>query len=78
LDRPADSKPPARGGPSNALRRALGDHPVIAATMLACTLLGAAIGWQLLGDDWSLARRLVAGAIGGAGTGFLITATKML
>lgn len=57
-----------------ALRR----HPVITGVMLGCTLLGAVLGVLLLTDDWSLARRLAAGAVGGAGVGFLFTATKMM
>jgi len=57
-----------------ALRR----HPIITATMLGCTLAGAVLGFYLLTDDWSIARRLAAGAIAGAGTGLLMTATKMI
>ena len=53
-------------------------HPVIFATILGCSALGIALGIAFLSEDWSLARRLLAGAVGGAGTGFLITATKMI
>jgi len=53
-------------------------HPIITATMLGCTLAGAVLGFYLLTDDWSVARRLAAGAIAGAGTGLLMTATKMI
>ena len=52
-------------------------HPVISATLLATTVLGAALGAWLLTGEWSLARRLAAGAVAGAGTGLLITATKL-
>jgi len=34
-------------------------------------------GAFLLTGEWSLARRIAAGAVAGAGTGFLLTATKM-
>jgi hypothetical protein len=66
----------ASGGPSGVgelMRR----HPVIVATLVVCTLLGAGLGPWLLTEEWSLARRLAAGAVAGAGTGFLLTATKM-
>lgn len=53
-------------------------HPVITATMVLCTLAGAAAGVVWLSGDWSLARRLAAGAVAGAGTGLLLTATKMI
>jgi hypothetical protein len=36
------------------------------------------LGALYLTQDWSLARRLAAGAVGGAGVGFLCTATKMI
>jgi len=52
-------------------------HPVISATLVATTALGAVLGAFLLTGEWSLARRIAAGAVAGAGTGFLLTATKM-
>jgi hypothetical protein len=57
---------------------ALCRHPVIAATLLVCTLTGAVLGFYLLTEDWSIARRLAAGALGGAGTGLLMTGTKSI
>jgi hypothetical protein len=52
-------------------------HPVIVSTLVATTALGALLGACLLTAEWSLARRIAAGAVAGAGTGFLLTATKM-
>ena len=46
--------------------------------MVTCIVLGAVLGAVSLGDDWSLARRLAAGAVSGAGIGLLFTATKMI
>ncbi len=66
--------PRARGGIAGSVRR----HPVIVSVLVTCTLAGAALGALFLTDDWSLARRLAAGAVSGAGFGFLLTATKML
>ena len=60
-----------------ALRSFLGRHPVVSTTLLATTLLGAVAGAVFLTGDWSLARRILAGAVAGAGTGLLLTATKM-
>jgi hypothetical protein len=63
--------------PRRALGALLRDHPVVSATLIATTLLGAAAGAILLSGEWSLARRILAGAVAGAGTGLLLTATKM-
>ena len=52
-------------------------HPVIAATLVATTATGAVVGAWLLTGEWSLARRVAAGAVAGAGTGFLLVATKL-
>jgi hypothetical protein len=61
-----------RGSPS-LLRR----HPVVSAVLLGCTLAGALAGAWWLSGDWSLARRVAAGAVGGAGVGLLVTATRL-
>ena len=52
-------------------------HPVVSATLVATTLLGAVAGAVFLSGEWSLARRILAGGVAGAGTGLLLTATKM-
>jgi hypothetical protein len=59
------------------VRQALARHPVIAATLLGCALLGAAIGYFWLSGDWSAARRIGAGAVAGAGIAILVTGTKI-
>jgi len=59
---------------ANAFQR----HPVIMATLVGCTIAGAVLGFYLLTGDWSPARRIIAGALAGAGTGLLMTATKMI
>jgi hypothetical protein len=56
----------------------VGRHPVIAGVVAACVILGAVSGAYLLTDDWSLARRIAAGAVAGAGVGLLITAPRMI
>jgi hypothetical protein len=51
-------------------------HPVITAIFAVCIALGAVLGFALLGDEWSAARRIAAGAVSGAGAALLVTATK--
>jgi hypothetical protein len=53
-------------------------HPVITAVLAVCTLGGALAGVWILDPEWSLARRLLAGAVGGAWIGIVISATKMV
>jgi hypothetical protein len=52
-------------------------HPVLTGTIMACTLVGAVLGFALLSQDWSALHRIAAGAVAGAGSAFVITATKM-
>jgi hypothetical protein len=54
----------------------LARHPVITGIFAACVVIGAALGFALLSDEWSAARRLAAGAVSGAGAALLVTATK--
>lgn len=74
-------EPPAREPEprreKDGFRARIARHPVITATLLVCTVGGAIAGVVYLSGDWSLARRLAAGAVAGAGTGLLITATKL-
>lgn len=53
-------------------------HPVITGVMVGCVLLGAASGPLWMDADWSLIRRILAGALCGAGCGLLVTAPRML
>ena len=57
---------------------AIARHPLIAAVVALCTLAGAGAGVVFLDADWSLLRRVLAGAVGGAWIGLLFTATKMV
>ena len=59
-------------------RQLISEHPLIASFMLACTLGGAVLGFFVLSDDLSVIRRLVGGAVGGGGVGFMLTATRMM
>lgn len=58
--------------------RQLARHPVLTGVLIGCTVVGAIAGLSLLTPEWSVARRIAAGAVGGAGVGLLITATRMI
>lgn len=69
----------SRGGGAPASRLGVAArHPIISAVMLGCIALGVALGYLLLGEEWSVARRLLGGAVGGAGIGLLLTAPRMI
>ena len=53
-------------------------HPVISGVIASCTLIGAVLGLFLLTGEWSIARRIAAGVVGGAGVGILITAPRII
>ena len=63
---------------SRDLVRAVREHPVICLILLATTLAGAALVPLLLGDDLSLTRRIIGGAVAGAGFGYFLTAARMI
>lgn len=60
------------------LRAAFRRHPVLTGAFLALTAAGAAAGALYLPPEWSLLRRLLAGAVAGAGMALLATATKLV
>jgi hypothetical protein len=67
--------------PANASRGRFGfllDHPIIFAVFATCTLVGVVMGVFLLTEDWSLARRIAGGAVGGAGVALIITAPRII
>ena len=74
MDDEAQRDEPSGGGVGEFVAR----HPVVATTLLGCTVIGAVLGVALLTGEWSVLRRLFAGAVAGAGAGLLVTATKML
>ena len=53
-------------------------HPIIFEVVIACISIGAVLGVFVLTDEWSLARRIAAGVVGGAGVGILITAPRII
>ena len=59
-------------------KAAITAHPIISGVVIACISIGAVLGVLVLTDEWSLARRIAAGVVGGAGVGILITAPRII
>lgn len=53
-------------------------YPLITVTILGCTVIGIVVGLFYLPDDWTLARKLAGGALGGAGCGLIVTAPRIV
>ncbi|MEW5850920.1 MAG: hypothetical protein AB2A00_19190 [Myxococcota bacterium] len=53
-------------------------HPVLTFVVLACTALGVVLAVPFAPPEWSLVRGVAAGAIGGAGVGYLIVASRTI
>ena len=67
-----------RATPSRGWTAAIAAHPIIFGVFVACISIGTVLGVFLLTDEWSLARRIAAGVVGGAGVGVLITAPRII
>jgi hypothetical protein len=59
-------------------RGVIAAHPVIFGFTVTCISVGAVMGVFLLTDEWSVARRVAAGIVGGAGVSILITAPRII
>jgi hypothetical protein len=64
--------------PSRGWKATIAAHPIIFGVITSCISIGAVLGVFLLTDEWSLARRIAAGVVGGAGVGILITAPRII
>jgi hypothetical protein len=62
--------------PVSLLER-LARHRTITGIFVLSIILGAVLGAHQLPEDFSLARRILGGGIGGAGVALLMTATRM-
>ena len=71
-------KPPEREFKPVSIWTSARRHPVIAGVLLACAISGATLGALFLAEDWSLARRIAAGGVAGAGCGLLLTAYRII
>lgn len=59
-------------------RDALRSHPIIASVIAGSILLGAVVGVFVFSTDWTISRRLLGGALAGAGVGFIVTANRII
>ena len=71
-------KPPEVHEPSSTALRVVTEHPVLTGIFAICILGGAMLGAVLLTEDWSMLRRIAAGAVAGAGVALLTTAPKLI
>ncbi len=67
-----------RADTARGWKAAIAAHPIIFGVITSCISIGAVLGVFLLTDEWSLARRIAAGVVGGAGVGVLITAPRII
>ncbi len=67
-----------RADTARGWRAAIAAHPIIFGVVIACISIGAVLGVFVLTDEWSLARRIAAGVVGGAGVSILITAPRII
>jgi hypothetical protein len=67
-----------QSGSNRGWKAAISAHPIIFGVLISCVAIGTVSGVFLLTNEWSLARRIAAGAVGGAGVGLLITAPRII
>jgi hypothetical protein len=53
-------------------------YPVITAIIVGATAVGVVIGIFVFPEDWTLARKIAGGALGGAGCGLIVTAPRIV
>ena len=67
-----------RADTTRGWKAAITSHPIIFGVVIACISIGSVMGVLVLADEWSLARRIATGAVGGAGVSILITAPRII
>ena len=53
-------------------------HPGLCLVFALCMCVGVGLSVWLLGEDWSLVRRVSGGLLGGAGVALVITAPRII
>ncbi len=66
---------PSAGPSISALFR---EHPWLLAVLAVCVLLGIGLAVAFGTDDWSIGRRVAAGALAGFGSWFVVAANRLL
>jgi hypothetical protein len=59
-------------------QRTISAHPIIVGVLVGSTVLGLILGMLLLPGEWTLVRRALGGAVGGAGCGLICTAPRII
>jgi hypothetical protein len=67
-----------RAGTTRGWKAAITPHPIIFGVVITCISIGAVLGVFISTDEWSLARRIAAGVVEGAGVGISITAPRII
>ena len=67
-----------RGSAWIRLRDVARANPFVTGVLVVCLVVGVALGITVLPPEWSIARRVAAGAVSGAGVGLMITAARMI
>jgi hypothetical protein len=73
---PGGSAP--RGSAIERFRRTVVAHPVIVGVLVGSTVIGLVLGLLLLPESWTVVRRALGGAVGGAGCGLICTAPRII
>jgi hypothetical protein len=60
------------------LRSVVTRHPIIVGVLVGSTLLGLVLGVFLLPQEWTVVRRILGGAVSGAGCGLICTAPRII
>ncbi len=69
---------PEEAGVLERARRTAVRHPIIVGILVGSTLLGIVLGVVLLPQEWSIVRRILGGAVSGAGCGLICTAPRII
>ena len=63
---------------SGGLLRLAREHPVVTTLLVTLAILGSILGGLYLPPEWSVIRRVAAGALSGAGIGFFVVASRLI
>ena len=70
--------PSKQAAGTHSILAAARQHPVMTTVLLSCIATGAVLGGLYLTPEWSLLRRIAAGALAGGGAAFFALATRVI